>query len=105
LLFIIALVDVIVGFLLVFNWVFALHTLLFYFGWIILVKGAWTLFDTMRKKFYFDVPGWIDVLSGIAMLVIFLDGSFPLFWFFKAGAMILGVVILLKGLWSILSAM
>ena len=97
LLFTIAIVDVIGGLLLIFDWVSAFHTLLFYFGVIMLVKGLWSVFDCIRKKFYFDFLGWIDVVSGATMLLIFFGWSLSFLWF-------LGIIILIKGLWSMLNA-
>ena len=96
--FLLAIIDVIGGLLLILNSISVFHTLLFYFGVIILVKGIWTVFGSMRKKFYFDLPGWTDTLSGVVMLLISFNWSLSFLWF-------LGIIILLKGLWSILNAL
>ncbi|MBI1978731.1 MAG: DUF308 domain-containing protein [Candidatus Aenigmarchaeota archaeon] len=91
-------VDVIAGSLLALNFVSFFHTLLFYFGVIILVKGMWTLVMRWRNKIYFDVTNWVDVLSGAIMLLIYFGVSTPFSW-------ILGLAIIIKGLWSMITAM
>ena len=96
--FLFALVDIIGGLILISSFVSIFKILLFYFGWIIFVKGAWTLFNSFRTHFYFDYLGLIDVICGATMLLLFFGWSLSFLWFF-------GILILIKGIWSILNAM
>ncbi|MBU5537334.1 MAG: DUF308 domain-containing protein [Candidatus Aenigmarchaeota archaeon] len=92
-----AIVDIIGGLVLIFNSVSFVHVLLFYLGWIIFVKGVWALFNSLRKHFYFDYLGLIDIACGGTMLLIFFSLNVSFLWF-------LGILLLSKGLWSILNA-
>ena len=93
-LLLIGLVDIFGGLLLVFNPVF-LHNLLFYFGVIILLKGLWSIVSSAVAHFYFDLFGWIDMVASVLLLIAYFDSPLSFAGF-------AGIVILLKGLWSIL---
>ncbi len=90
--------DVIGGLLIIFSSISLFNFAAFYFGVVILVKGVWTVFDSLRKRFYVDILGWIDVVAGFALLLVFFDKSISLLWVF-------GLLLLGKGLWSILNSM
>ncbi|MBI2547345.1 MAG: DUF308 domain-containing protein [Candidatus Aenigmarchaeota archaeon] len=93
-----AILDVISGVLLLFSFVPFVYNILFYLGVIIIVKGAWTVFDSLHKNIYFDGLGWIDIMSGAVMLLLFFGWPISFGWLF-------GILILVKGLWSVLNAM
>lgn len=68
---------------------------MFYIGIVILVKGLWSVFSSFLAKFYFDNLGWIDIVSGTTLMLLFYGKDISFFWIF-------GIAILVKGLWSIL---
>lgn len=74
-----------------------LFGLLFYFYLALFhfFKGGWSILASLAGNFYFDILGIIDVVTGIAMFALYSEIDFAFFW-------IIGVIILLKGLWSFL---
>lgn len=95
LLFLIAIIDILGGLLIIFNSVSALHVFLVYFGVIILAKGAWSVFSSFMARFFFDYLGWIDIISGAVLLLLYSDAGVSFLW-------ISGIAVLIKGVWSIL---
>jgi uncharacterized membrane protein HdeD (DUF308 family) len=89
---VLALIDVAAGSTLVFN----LSVISSYIGYAMLVKGGWTVLTTFKSDFLFLLVG---VLDCIAALILLLPSTFSsLSW-------VVGILIILKGVWSFLSSL
>ncbi len=90
-----ALIDMIGGLFIVLSVSSFLHSLLLYLGIIVLFKGIMSLLYSIQKSFYFDFLGWVDILSGMLLLLMFIGLPVSFVWIF-------GVLLLAKGIWSLL---
>jgi len=91
-LFILALADIFSGILLYFHpdWL----KLLFYFAFLCLAKGGWSLIAAFSSRFYFDFLGLLDILAGIFLLLLYYKITAPFLG-------IVGIMLALKGIWSL----
>jgi len=89
---ILGVVDIIVGVLLITRPEFSFIRFLGLFS---LGKGVWSIFSSMIMGYFLDWMGALDVLSGISLLMLHAGSSSGIFT-------ILGISILLKGLYSLL---
>ncbi|MBI4017472.1 MAG: hypothetical protein HY366_00835 [Candidatus Aenigmarchaeota archaeon] len=60
-------------------------------GWAVLLKGVYSISVSVWSKFYFDVMGWIDLLTAAILLA---GWSIPFFW----------ALPIAKGGWSLIAA-
>ncbi len=65
----------------------------FYLALFHIAKGGWSVLAAVVKNFYFDVLGYIDLTSGLIMFLMYDQISFSFFW-------VVGVAVLLKGIWG-----
>lgn len=93
-----SLLDITGALIILFNFAAALHSLLLYFGSMVLFKGIMSVIYSLQNRFYFDFLGWVDVLSGLLMLLIFAGMPAGFVWIF-------GALLLAKGVWSFLFAL
>ena len=59
-----------------------------------LVLGIWSLATNTLRKNYYDWRGIIDLVSAFCLASIYFDNIYSIFW-------LLGIIIVLKGIWSI----
>lgn len=95
---ILSILDLVAG-LLVFSSYSGLETLLgkviLYVSIFHLIKGAWSIVSSFVLGYIYDVLGWIDLLSGI-LIILALNGI--VFHF----AYIFAIIMIIKGLYCIL---
>jgi len=91
LLTILALIDVAAGSALIFN----LTIVSAYVGYAILVKGGWTILSTFTNDITFTLIGVLDCIAGLLLL---LSPQGVLF------SWLIGIIVLLKGIWSFVSS-
>lgn len=85
-----AIIDLIAGILLIFHPGISLVRIV---GLFVLGKGLWSIVTSTMFGFFADWMGMIDTLAGVALIFTYNGHSFPLMT-------LLGVVIIFKGLFS-----
>jgi hypothetical protein len=98
LLWILGITDIIAGFLL------SLSTLVPYnessfvgiIAGLMIIKGVWSIITAAAANFYFDIIGMADLVGGVLLFICTLGFAAHFFIY-------LGLVLILKGLWSIVS--
>ena len=93
LLFVLAIIDILSGIFL-FSHANFLARFVFYLGIICLMKGGWSLLTALTSKFYFDFLGLLDVIVGVSLL-LFHSGHILAFF------TVIGIMMTVKGIWSI----
>jgi len=91
-LLILAIVDIFSGLLLYFHPSFLVKPF-FYLGVICLTKGGWSVLSSFIQRFFFDILGFLDILAGLFLILLYNNISFAFFPVF-------GIMIMLKGLWT-----
>lgn len=66
---ILSVIDILVGFLIYFKFFPFFSGIMFYLAVFVLIKGVWSVL-TSFSYIVFDVLGWIDVVSGVVLLLI-----------------------------------
>ena len=70
----------------------------FYLALFHIVKGGWSMLTAFGSGFYYDLAGFIDLLSGVAMFIIYFEIAYSFFW-------VIGAAVLLKGVWSFVASL
>jgi hypothetical protein len=94
-LFLLALIDVFAGVLIISHSFFSLNLIFLYFAYIVGIKGLWSMITSAGMKFYFDFMGFVDVVAGLCLALINFHVGFNFFW-------IIGLIMILKGLWAMI---
>ena len=63
------------------------------FGVLAIIKGIYSVLTAAGAGFYLDVLGWLDLVVGVMLLLVYWDIVFPFFLY-------IGILIILKGLYS-----
>ncbi len=74
-LFLLGLVDIIAGIIMVYPEIFS--SVLFYFGFIVLLKGIFSFASSAMKNYWLDWMGIVDIITGMIILFSF---SIPYFY-------------------------
>lgn len=91
----ISVIDIVVGILIIFGIGQGNNYVLFLFI-VSLLKGSFSVVSSFSEGFYFDIFGALDFVAGVVLMLIFFGIGFPSLW-------IVGVLMLLKGLYSFFS--
>jgi len=81
---ILSLIDILAGISLIFP-----NFLVFYLGIIVTIKGASSIIGSFAMKYFFEVMGFIDLITGLMLLLGF---SIPWFW----------ILPIIKGIYSLI---
>jgi len=92
---ILSLIDIFVGGIVFLNTGFIFKTLIRYLAFFSISKGAWSLLSSTAFGYYFDWMGAIDLITGIALVLINFDIALSSYG-------IIGTVAVLKGVYSLL---
>jgi len=88
-------IDIVIGYCLMSS---SLHSLFGYFTYIMLAKGFLSVIGSLTANYLFDWMGYLDVITGIVLLLTTMNVSFG---FFPA----IGFLLLAKGVYSLLRSL
>ena len=93
---IVGIIDIIAGIIIYFSgsWTLASIRYILALSFFYLCLGIWSLAINALKKNYFDWRGIIDLISAFCLASIYFGNIYSIFW-------LLGIIIALKGAWSI----
>jgi len=96
---VLGILDMIAGGILMFSeWLdLAGSQILFYFTIILFLKALYSIGTAVGAGFYFDIMGWLDLVSSILLLLLYFGVSHGLFFW-------IGILILIKGIYSFVIA-
>jgi hypothetical protein len=92
-LFILAIIDIFSGVLTYFHPGFLVRPYL-YLAILCFIKGGWSFIAAVGSHFYFDILGFIDIIVGICLLLMYYNVTFPF-------SSTIGIIMILKGIWSL----
>jgi len=90
---ILGIIDIVVGIGLVFSGSLEGVSIIFYLAMLGIIKGIYSIISAIAGGFYYDLLGFMDLVSGILLYFAF-SGSHLGFFFY------IGLVMVLKGLYS-----
>jgi len=92
----IAIIDVITGIIVYLSssWTLTSIKYILAFSFFYLCLGIWSLTTNALRKKYFDWRGIIDLVSAFCLASVYFGNIYGIFW-------LLGIIIALKGIWSI----
>jgi len=93
---VVGIIDIIVGIILYFSssWALASIKYILALAFFYLCLGIWSLATNALRENFFDWRGIIDLVSAFCLASIYFDSIYSIFW-------LLGIIIVLKGIWSI----
>jgi len=94
---VIGIIDIIAGIIIYFSGSWTLASIKYRvlgFSFFYLCLGTWSLATNALRKNYYDWRGIIDLVSAFSLASIFFGNIYSIFW-------LLGIIIALKGVWSI----
>ena len=94
---ILGILDIAAGLILILGDFFAGNEFLFSLAILFLLKGLYSVGTAAAAGFFFDILGWIDLISSLFLLLLLWEWSLGIFFW-------VGVIMALKGLYSLIIA-